>query len=121
MNTQGGAFVEDVFNKPAAPKAIFLTTIVQPGEEQTALNFVKQTAEELNNNPITEEELDIAKKSLLNEFNQGAETSDGITNLAESFFSADSIDAYANYVENINNLTVKDLNNVAKNISYLKK
>jgi len=114
LNLDAGSALFTLSNNPSAQK-MFLVEFspTKPGNEQKILDVFRQSIDELKTKPITQEELSIAKNSLLNAFNVSAETSSEITSLLEEFSSSGGINAYENYVKDIESLTLKDVNVIA--------
>lgn len=102
-----------VGNNPTNPRVLFFTMSVMPGNEQKALNLLKEAISEIKTKPITEEELTIAKKTLINLFNKKCEKNKYITESICDFSSVGGIDAYEKQVEYIKNLTLDDVNKIA--------
>lgn len=114
LNAESSSDFYTVSNNSLSPKAIFFNfSPVRPGNEQKLLDVFKETLNELKTKSITQEELDISKKRLLDEFNSAAETSSGITSLLENFSTSGGINAYANSVKHIESLTIDDINKMS--------
>lgn len=102
-----------VGNNPTNPRVLFFVMSVMPGNEQKALNLLKESISEIKTKPIIEEELTIVKKTLINLFNKKCEKNKSITETICDFSSVGGIDAYEKQVEYIKNLTLDDINKVA--------
>lgn len=114
IDTECIALLNNIGSHPSCPQILRITTPVQPGREQEALDCLKQTIDELKAQPITQEELDIAKTNLLNRFNKRCQDSDGISEALEHFSTSGGTEAYEKYVEYIKNLTLEEIHKVAQ-------
>lgn len=101
-------------SKPEHTQLFYFKTSVKPGEEQRALDIFKETISEIKTNPVTEEELLIAKNAMIDDLSMISEKSTQIATLLTSFSVKGGVSAYAKYMDNIKSLKVDDLNNVAK-------
>lgn len=114
LNLDCGALLDRINSLPQSPQNIIFKLSPDVGQEQTAINCIKQVFSELKISPVTQDELDIAKKSLINTFSTSAETSEDLSEMLTEFFNGGGIDAYKNYLNNVKNLTVEDVNSVAQ-------
>lgn len=94
---------------------------IKPGEEQRVLDYLKESIEELKSSPITEDELRRIKLRLINEFNLISQTSTELAEMVEATAMTYGTQAYEKYVEYINRLTTKDLNQAATQYLIAKK
>ena len=83
LNTGASTMIAPVANNPKSPQIIFMATDVEPGSEQKALDAFSQSFKDLKTNPISEEELDTAKRLMLNNYNRASETSENLTSMME--------------------------------------
>jgi len=121
LNSEAGGGVEGIASHPKAPQGIFLETKVEPGSEQKALDAISESFKELKTDPVSEKELEIAKRIILDKFNQASENSEQLTGLMENFINSGGVDSYKNHVADINSITLGDLNRVADKYLNTKK
>ena len=79
---------------------------------QTQINAIDEEINELKTNPITEEELNIAKTTLLKSLSLGFETSEGICDYIGESLLSNRFQDIPNYRNIAKNLTVEDINDV---------
>ena len=121
LNTGAAAGIEPIANHIKNPQLVYIETQVEPGLEQKALDAVSQSIKEIKTNPITEEELETAKRIILNKNNAESEQSEGITSIIEDAINIGGINAYKNQVTDLKNVTIEDLNKVAEKYLNVKK
>jgi zinc protease len=121
LNTGASTMIAPVANNPKSPQIIFMATDVEPGSEQKALDAFSQSFKDLKTNPISEEELDTAKRLMLNNYNRASETSENLTSMMEDAINIGGINTYKNHVADIKNITIEDLNRVADKYLNTKK
>lgn len=112
--TECDSHMATVSNHPKHPQTLSFFLQIKPGQEQAAINSIRQAIGELKDSPITQEELETIKKVMLDEFNSTCEESQGISTVMEDLINTGGVDAYKNYAQYINDLTIEDLNNAAK-------
>ena len=108
-----GAYSRFSYRRGAGPFAAY-------GEIQTVSTkeAVQEFLKELNgirgSRPITQQELEVNKQSFIRRFPAGFETVGGISNQLANLVTYGLPDSYFNdYIANINNVTIQDVNRVA--------
>lgn len=114
LDTEAGADLLSPSNHPNHPQILYFNIEIEPGKEQEVLNQLKSTVKELKTSPVQEEELEIIKRNMLDEFNGSCETSEGISGLLEDLATTGQIEAYENLAKYIKGLTPKDISLVAE-------
>lgn len=114
LNTEGDMGLYPVASNKKFPQAIFFDTKVDVGSEQKALDAISKSIKEIKTNPITQDELETAKRLILNTLNKASEESESLTSVMENAINVGGIDVYKNQIKNIKDVTVEDLNQVAE-------
>lgn len=113
---------EPVSPKLDDPVAILLSADFKPGDEEAGLKTIYSVIHKMSYEPISNEMLNTIKTKLKSSLNNVAESSMGITSaIGHSIVSHGDIKAYSEREKNINELTVDDIKNAAKQYLDLNK
>lgn len=121
INSSVSCLQDIVSSNPNQSQLHSIIIAVDPDSEQKALNALSRTIKELKTEPITQEELNMAKRILLDRFNEKTETPRLIVETLEKFTNAGGICAYKNQIKYINELTLDNINQAAKKYVIPKK
>lgn len=110
--SDGAMSLEKVSLKDKDPMAMVLMLQTPKGYEQKGIDALYDTINELKTSPITEEELNIAKTTLLKSLSLGFETSEGICDYIGESLLSNRFQDIPNYRNIAKNLTVEDINDV---------
>ena len=83
--------------------------------KEAVIEFMKELNGILGSRPVTQEELDYNKQSLIRRFPNAFETVDGISSQLATLVTYNLPDNYFNeYISRINSVTIDDVNRVAR-------
>lgn len=113
--------IERIGNRPADPKAILIASKSTPQKTEEVLNTLYKEINRLFVQPITQEELDTAKKNLKMTFSKISESSQMINSLLGNALLDDNPDYVENYLKILDKITTEDISNFAKKYFDLNK
>lgn len=104
---------------PGYPGIFGVSAICDPDKRQKTVDSVLEMVEQLKSKPVTQEELDKAKKSFLSDALSSRRTVEGIAaELGGNYFATRDLDFTTGFLEDIQKVTAADVMRVAK--EYLK-
>ena len=109
--SDGAMSIEKVSLKDNDPTAMVLMLQTPKGYEQKGIDALYDTIYELKTNPISQEEFEIAKTTMLKNLSLGFETSEGICDYIGESLLSNNFKDLPNYRNIIKNLTIEDINN----------
>lgn len=122
LNTKPSSDVNVISPNYNDPQVIQFNINFKPSDEEKGLKTVYSTIQELAEQPITNEELEITKNKMKEDFARVNEYAMGITEIiGDAAVEHGDLSYYTNRIELINKLTVQDIQNVAKKYLDLNK
>jgi len=108
-------FAKSQYNKYI--NAIYIYSGINLCNVEKATSVIKRQLEDLKNGNITDEEIDTAKKNIVLTYKSLSDSKVGLgrTMLANSLYYSEEFDI-DNFVKQVENVTIKDVVNVAKDI-----
>ena len=118
----GGIYsIERVGNRPADPSAILLLSQTTPEKSEKVLNAFYKEIQNINQQPITKEELERAKNLLELTFSKITENAQSLNSLIGISMLNGTPNLPENYINILNSITPQDLTNFAKKYLDLNK
>ena len=113
--------IERVGNRPTDPRAILIASKSTPQKTEQVLKTIYQEINRLSVQPITQEELDTAKKTLKMTFSKLSESSQMMNSLLGNALLDDNLDYAEDYLNILDRITPADISNFAKKYLDLNK
>ncbi len=100
---------------PGYPGLFGVSAICDPDKRQAAIDAILEMVEQLKSKPVTNEELDKAKKSFVSSALGGRRTVEGLAaELGSNYFATRDLDFTTGYLEDLQKVTAADVMRVAK-------
>ena len=106
--------IERVGNRPADPKTILIASQSTPQKTEDVIKTIYQQISSLEQKPLSQEELNTAKKILAMAFSKISESSQMLNMLLGNALLDNDIDYAENYLDILNSITVEDVSKFAK-------
>ena len=113
--------IERVGNRPSDPKTILLASQTTPQKTEEVIKTIYQGINNLVQNPITQEELDTAKKFLKMTYSKISEESHALNSLLGNAILDNDLNYAENYLAILDSLTPADITNFARKYLDLNK
>lgn len=113
--------IERVGNRPTDPKTILIASQSTPQKTEVIIKNIYQQIANLEQQPLTQEELNTAKKILTMAFSKISENSQMLNMMLGNALLDDDINYVENYLEILNNITSEDVSKFAKKYLDLNK
>ena len=113
--------IERVGNQKTAPKAILLMSKSSPEKSESVIKSIYNEINRLSYEPVTQEEIDTAKKILKMTFSKVSENSHLLNMLLGNALLDDDLDYVENYLTILDSITPQDISNFARKFLDLNK
>ena len=113
--------IERVGNRPTDPKTILIASQSTPQKTEDVIKTIYQEISDLSQKPLTQDELNTAKKILTMAFSKISESSQMLNMMLGNAMLDDDIAYVENYLEILNSITSEDVSNFAKKYLNLNK
>lgn len=113
--------IERVGNRPTDPKAIMIASQSTPQKTEDVIKTVYAEINKLSQKPLTQEELDTAKKILKMTYSKVSENSQLLNNLIGNALLDDDLAYVENYLPILDSITAADISAFAKKYLDLNK
>ncbi len=113
--------IERVGNRPTDPKTILIASQSTPQKTEDVIKTIYQEISALSQKPLTQDELNTAKKILTMAFSKISESSQMLNMMLGNAMLDDDIAYVENYLEILNSITSEDVSNFAKKYLNLNK
>jgi len=115
INTDIDVYSRLISSKSYDPQVIFLEGEFKSGQEEKGIKIINDVIQGLVSDPPSEKEILIAKNKLIDNLNIQSEYSIRVANLANiAAINNKDLKYYSEYINTVNSLTSKDLQNAAK-------
>jgi len=122
LNLSISSTTELISNAKDAPSAVLFSTTTPNNNEQEVLKLIYSKINEMAHVPLKQDELDLIKKMLKNDFNYATESNMGIASvLGSSYISSQNFEVLKNWEKTLQSITPQDIMNVAKKFLDLNK
>ena len=106
--------IERVGNRPTDPKTILIASQSTPQKTEDVIKTIYQQISSLEQKPLSQEELNTAKKILAMAFSKISESSQMLNMLLGNALLDNDIDYAENYLDILNSITVEDVSKFVK-------
>ncbi len=113
--------IERVGNRPTDPKTILIASQSTPQKTEEVIKTIYRQIDNISRNPLTQDELNTAKKILTMAFSKISESSQMLNMMLGNAMLDDDLAYVENYLEILNSITSEDVSNFAKKYLDLNK
>ena len=113
--------IERVGNRPTDPKTILIASQSTPQKTEEVIKTIYRQIDNISRNPLTQDELNTAKKILTMAFSKISESSQMLNMMLGNAMLDDDLAYVENYLEILNSITSEDVSKFAKKYLDLNK
>lgn len=121
FNESASCGLEKVGIRPDDNKAILINASVNPKNKDIVYDILVNKIKDISKNGVSEKQLDIAKRNLISDTNNIAESSDSINSIIGMSLLDSDFNYLANYRSIVNSITIDDIKNAANKFLDIEK